>query len=125
MLYEVITRKFVQMIRSLGIHYVHEMAFGVDLIANRYMTFYSDFKGRYSISSCDPVVVSYIEKYHPNLINNLVPFVSPMVAMAKVVRKCHKENLMVIYIGPNIASKDEILLYDDDGKIDCARNNFV
>jgi len=113
-------RKFVQMIRSLGIHYVHEMAFGVDLIANRYMTFYSDFKGRYSISSCDPVVVSYIEKYHPNLINNLVPFVSPMVAMAKVVRKCHKENLMVIYIGPNIASKDEILLYDDDGKIDCA-----
>jgi len=113
-------RKFVQMIKSLGIHHVYEVSFGVDLIANKYLNFFSDFKGRYYITSCDPVVVNYIEKYHPNLINNLVPFVSPMVAMAKVVRTKHTDKAKVIYIGPNIATKDESMLYEDDGKIDCA-----
>jgi ferredoxin len=113
-------RKFVQMLKSLGIHNVYEISFGVDLIAQRYASFFADFKGRYYISSCDPVVVNFIEKYHPNLINNLVPYVSPMVAMAKVLRRKHGDKLQVIYIGPNIASKDETLLFEDDGKIDCA-----
>ena len=79
-------RKFVQMIRSLGIDFVYEMSFGTDLIANKYSRFFNDFKGRYYITSTDPVVVNFIEKYHPNLINNLAPFVSPMIAMTKVVR---------------------------------------
>jgi iron only hydrogenase large subunit-like protein len=113
-------RKFVQMIKSLGIQNVYEISFGVDLIAMKYQNLYNDFKGRYYISSCDPVVVNFIEKYHPNLVNNLVPFVSPMVAMARVIRNKHKDKLQIIYVGPNIASKDEILLYNDDAKIDCA-----
>lgn len=113
-------RKFVQMIKSLGVQNVYEISFGVDLIAMRYMTFFTDFKGRYYISSIDPVVVNFVEMYHPNLINNLVPFVSPMVAMAKVLRKKISPDIKIIYIGPNIASKNEIMLYQDDGKIDCA-----
>jgi iron only hydrogenase large subunit-like protein len=113
-------RKFVQMIKSLGINYVYEVSFGVDLIANKYLNFFNDFKGRFYITSCDPVVVNFIEKYHPNLVNNLTPFVSPMIAMAKVVHKKHDQNIKVIYIGPNIASKDEALLYDGDAKIDCS-----
>lgn len=113
-------RKFTQMIKSLGIQNVYEISFGVDLIAYKYMSFFNDFKGRYYITTCDPVVVNYIEKYHPNLINNLAPYVSPKIAMAKVIRKKHDNNLQIIYIGPNIASKDEIHLYKDDGKIDCA-----
>jgi iron only hydrogenase large subunit-like protein len=112
-------RKFVQMLRALGIQYVYEMAFGVDLVAQRYLNLFGDFKGRYYITSCDPVVVNYIEKYHPNLISNLAPFVSPMIAMAKVVNSIHKQKVRLLYIGPDIASKDEALLYEDDGKIDC------
>jgi iron only hydrogenase large subunit-like protein/PAS domain-containing protein len=113
-------RKFVQMIKSLGINHVYEVSFGVDLIANKYMNFFNDFKGRFYITSCDPVVVNFIEKYHPNLINNLTPYVSPMIAMARVVHKKHDQNTRIIYIGPNIASKDEALLYNGDGKIDCS-----
>jgi ferredoxin len=112
-------RKFVQMVKSLGIHHVYEVSFGVDLIANKYQNFFNDFRGRYYITSCDPVVVNFIEKFHPNLINNLTPFISPMIAMARVVRSKH-EKVKIIYIGPNIATKDEALLFEDDGKIDCA-----
>lgn len=71
----------------MGINYVNEVSFGVDLLAYKYLNLFSDFKGRYYISSCDPVVVAFVEKYHPNLVSNLAPFVPPMIATAKVVRK--------------------------------------
>ena len=40
-------RKFIQMIKSLGIHSVYEISFGVDMIAYKLMNFFNDFKGRY------------------------------------------------------------------------------
>lgn len=112
-------RKFVQMIKLLGIHHVYEVAFGADLIAQKYLNFFSNFRGRYYITSSDPVVVAYIEKYHPNLINNLVPFVSPMIAMTKVAHTIHNGEIKKIYIGPDIARKDEALRYEGDAKLDC------
>lgn len=111
-------RKFVTMIKALGIQYVNEVSFAVDLLAYKYINLISDFKGRYYITSLDPVVTSYIAKYHPNLINNLAPLVSPMTAMAKVVREMHGEDVKVMYIGPDIASKEEALRYTGDGKVD-------
>jgi iron only hydrogenase large subunit-like protein len=111
-------RKFVQMIKSLGIDYVNEVSFAVDLLAYKYLRLYDDFKGRYYISSCDPVVVSFVEKYHPTLIHNLAPFVSPMIAMAKVVRELYGDDIKVVYIGPDIASKDVAPKFQDDGKVD-------
>lgn len=111
-------RKFVAMIRSLNVEHVNEVSFGVDLLAYKYLSFYGDFKGRYYISSTDPVVVSYIEKYHPNLVKNIAPFISPMIAMAKVVRKKYGDNIKVLYVGPDIASKDVALNTNDDGKVD-------
>jgi iron only hydrogenase large subunit-like protein len=112
-------RKFVQMIKSLGINQVYEASFGTDLIAHRYLRFFNDFKGRYYITTTDPVVVNYVEKYHPNLVHNLAPFVSPAIAMAKVVHKIHGEKIKVLFFGPDIARKNEVLNYEDDGKIDC------
>lgn len=111
-------RKFVQMIKSLGIDHVNEVSFAVDMLAMKYRELFDAFKGRYYISSCDPVVVSFVEKYHPNLINNLVPYVSPMIAMAKIVRKKYGDDIKVIYIGPDIASKDVALRFGEDGKVD-------
>jgi hypothetical protein len=89
------------------------------LIAHQYLGFFNDFKGRYYITTTDPVVVNYVEKYHPNLVHNLAPFVSPMIAMAKVIHKIQGEKIKIIYIGPDIARKNEVLLYTDDGKVDC------
>ncbi len=111
-------RKFVAMIKSLGIDYVNEVSFGVDVLAYKYLVFYGNFKGRYYISSCDPVVVTYVEKYHPNLVKNLAPFVSPMIAMAKVVRKKYGEAIKVLYVGPDIASKDVAENAAGDSKVD-------
>jgi len=111
-------RKFVQMLKEMGFSEVHEMTFGVDMVAKKYFNLFGDFKGRYYISSHDPVVVSYIEKYHPNLINNLAPLVSPMVAMTKVLRQKYGPDVKVVYIGPNIAGKEEAVRFKGDARVD-------
>jgi Na+-translocating ferredoxin:NAD+ oxidoreductase RNF subunit RnfB len=113
-------RKFSTMLRALGVTYACELSFGVDIIAYKYQVLFSDFKGRYYITSTDPVVVSFIEKYHPNLINNLAPLVSPMIAGARIARQVYGPDIKVMYIGPDIAKKDEALQYDDDRRVDVA-----
>jgi PAS domain-containing protein len=111
-------RKFVEMIRELGFSYVSEASFGVDLVAARYHELFSDFRGKYQISANCPAVVSFIEKYYPELITNLAPVVSPMIASTRVVRKKFGADVKVVFIGPCIAAKEEARRYTDDGRVD-------
>ncbi len=111
-------RKFVEMIRALGFDYVVEASFGVDLVARKYRELFSAFKGKYYITSNCPAIVSLIEKFHPELVDNLAPIVSPMIASARVVRKKYGNDTKVVYIGPCIETKKEGKRYKDDGRID-------
>ncbi len=111
-------RKFVQMIKSLGFTYVCEVSFGVDLVAQKYKELFDNFNGKYYLSTCCPVVVELVEKFHPDLLSNLAPIVSPMVATAKVVRNTYGKDVKVVYIGPCIANKNEALKHNDDGRVD-------
>ncbi|HPD94789.1 MAG: 4Fe-4S binding protein [Bacteroidales bacterium] len=111
-------RKFVQMIKALGFDYVCEVTFGVDMVAREYKKLFDDFKGKYFITSMCPVIVSIIEKYHPELTQNLAPIISPIVATAKAVHRQYGQNVKIVLIGPCIQSKEEIKLYEGDGKIE-------
>ena len=111
-------RKFVQMIKHLGFDYVNEVSFGADIIALKYAELIKNFKGKYYISTACPVVVQHILKFQPELLDNLVPLVSPMIATAKIARNLYGDDIKIIYIGPCIESKNEATLYDKDGKID-------
>ncbi len=111
-------RKFVEMIRALGFDFVIEASFGVDLISHKYKELFTGFKGKYYITANCPAVVSYIEKFHPELTDNLAPIVSPMIATAKVARKKYGDDIRVVYIGPCLETKKEGRKYRDDGRID-------
>ncbi|MBS3807924.1 MAG: 4Fe-4S dicluster domain-containing protein [Bacteroidales bacterium] len=111
-------RKFVQMIRELGFDHVNEVSFGADLIALKYKELFDNFKGKYYITSNCHAVVSHVQKYHPDLINNMAPLVSPTIATAKVVRKKYGHDIHVVYIGPCIDTKEEAGLYEDENRID-------
>ncbi len=111
-------RKFVEMIRALGFTYVSEIAFGVDVIARQYRELIENFKGKYYISANCPAVVNYVEKFHPELVDNMAPIVSPMVAMAKIMRKEYGGDLKIVSIGPCIAAKQEVLRYTGASKVD-------
>lgn len=113
-------RKFVEMIRHLGFTYVNEVSFGVDLVARAYKKLFDNFKGKYYITSNCPSVVAYVEKFFPELINNLSPLINPMTATAKVVRKQFGKDIKVVFFGPCISSKHEAHKYKDDGQVDIA-----
>ncbi len=98
---------FVGMIRKLGFDFVNEVAFGADLVAEEYRKLVNQHNGKRYIATTCPAIINFIEKYHPSLVDNLAPIVSPMVADARVLRQMHGEDLKVVFIGPCIAKKAE------------------
>jgi iron only hydrogenase large subunit-like protein len=111
-------RKFVAMIRLLGFDYVHEVSFGVDLIALKYAELFSTAEGKYFITANCPAIVKLIEKFHPELAPNLAPLVSPMIATSMVVKELYGNDVATVQIGPCIDAKDEALLYRSGELID-------
>ncbi len=111
-------RKFVGMIRSLGFTYVHEVSFGVDLVAYAYRRLFEESSGKYYITANCPSIVEMIEKYHPHLVPNLAPLVSPMVATAMVTRDLYGDDVANVFIGPCIDIKAEATLYSEKNLVE-------
>ena len=112
------TEELIFRLRKLGFDYVHEVAYGADLVAKAYRDLLQDHPDeRYIATSC-PEIVAYVEKYVPSLVKNLAPIVSPMVAMARVVKKYFNNNCNVVFIGPCIAKKAEEEYNDSSSDVD-------
>lgn len=98
---------FVGMLRHIGFQSVVEVSFGADLVAKEYKSLLDEQGDNSYISSDCPAVVACIEKHHPDLVKSLAPIVSPMVAISRVLRKKHSNNIKIVFIGPCIAKKGE------------------
>ena len=100
-------RLLVGMIRQLGFDYITEVSFGADMIAREYEHRIKNSKGIGQISSDCPAIVYFIRQYHPELVDNLAPIASPMLAMTRIMKKKYGEELKVVFIGPCFAKKAE------------------
>lgn len=98
---------FVGAVKQLGFYKVTEVSFGADLVADKYAKLIDEKNGNKYISSDCPAIVSYVEHYYPHLVENLVPYSSPMDVMSKTVREKYGEDVKIIFIGPCIAKKTE------------------
>lgn len=110
----------VGMIRALGFDYVFEVAFGADLVAKQYARLLNDDEPKQYITTSCPATVHYIERYFPQLLDNLMPVVSPMIAMARVVHELHGDDTRIVFIGPCIAKKGETAADELQGEVDAA-----
>jgi iron only hydrogenase large subunit-like protein len=100
-------RILISMLKKLGFAKVFEVAFGADLVASEYRKLIHKKEVKGIISSDCPAIVSFIEKHNPELVGNLAPIASPMVAMARYLRFKHGNNFNLVFIGPCIAKKAE------------------
>ena len=105
-------RVITGMIKAIGFEYVAEVSFGADLVADRYKKLVTENKDFYISSDC-PSIVNYIKFYHPVLVDNLAPIVSPMVAMSRVMREKYGKETGVVFIGPCVAKKAESTEIDE------------
>lgn len=99
--------QLVAALKSLGFSEVHEGAYGARMIAGSYRdTLHSS--GQPLISSHCPAVVDLIERHYPSLVPNIMPIVSPMIAMGRFIKSILGEETRVVYVSTCIAAKFEI-----------------
>jgi iron only hydrogenase large subunit-like protein len=102
----------------LGFTHISETSIGAFPVAKESLK--RRRKDTSSICTACPAVVGFVEKYMPELVENLVPVASPMLAHAAIIRQKLGAETRVVFIGPCIAKKAEADKSEGAQKIDCA-----
>lgn len=106
----------------LGFAGVEETAIGATAVSEEYSRLVEKQAMPNLITTCCPTINLLVEKYFPELLDQLAPVPSPAVAHARMLRKAHGEDIKVIFIGPCISKKyegeksdviDAVLMYDE------------
>ncbi len=96
-------------LKKLGFAHVEETAVGATRISEEYKKLIEDGTMKNIITTCCPAGVSLVEKYYPELVVDLAPVVSPAVAHGKLLKEIYGKDIIVIFIGPCIAKKQEAI----------------
>lgn len=104
-------------LKHLGVRHVYNTGFGADIMIWVCMNFIGQFGLSGVISQFCPVIVNYLEKYKPELLQNLLPVQSPAMCTAIYVSDYLKNTDKLAFISPCIAKKHEIEDVNTYGKI--------
>lgn len=105
-------------LRKLGFAYVGETAIGAYDVAKATASCTRGMTQPRVCTAC-PAVVNYVEMYEPDLIESLVPVVSPMIAHARHIKARLGKDAKVVFIGPCVAKKAEADRPEYAGLVDC------
>lgn len=98
--------ELIQAIKNLGFTDVEETAIGAEIVSAHYSRMLEE-SNEPVISACCPVVVNVIKTYYPELVKNIAPVVSPMVAHGKVIKQRSGNDTYVVFAGPCVAKIGE------------------
>jgi iron only hydrogenase large subunit-like protein/uncharacterized Fe-S cluster-containing protein len=106
-------------LRALGFKYVGQTSQGAFQISDCARSIAEQDKSKTYIATACPALVNYIEKYQAELVDNLLPVVSPMVAHGRMLKEKLGKDASVVFIGPCVAKKSEIMRKDVQDAVDC------
>jgi iron only hydrogenase large subunit-like protein len=112
-------RRMAGALRELGFDYVFEAACGAYYTAQESFKYIMDVSRAYVHTSC-PAVINYITKYKPDLASAIAPVVSPMIGHARLLKGELGRDINIIFIGPCVAKKDELLRPEYKGLVAAA-----
>ncbi|MCQ4725380.1 4Fe-4S dicluster domain-containing protein [Anaerotignum faecicola] len=106
-------------IEKLGFYHAIEVALGADIVACHEAKEFSETieERQWMTTSCCPAFVKYIQKNYPDLMGHVSNTVSPMIAIAQMIRHLD-DNCKIVFIGPCTAKKMEIKEDDIKGIVD-------
>lgn len=96
-------------LKKLGVNRMISVSFGADITTWAYLNYVKKYNFRGGISQPCPAVVSYIERYMPELLPKLFPVQSPMMCAAIYAKKEMGISDKLAFISPCIAKKEEIM----------------
>lgn len=110
-------KQMVAGLHALGFTGVYEVALGADMVADHE----SDelLEKKVLTSSCCPGYVGFVKKKYPDLVDVVSHTPSPMVMIGLHIKEKH-DDAKVVFIGPCVAKKKEVLLGRAMQSIDCA-----
>lgn len=109
--------KFISGLKKLGFTSVQEVSVGAEKITEEYDRYIRENKPKYAISSCCTTVNLMVRKYYPDLVKYLLPVVTPMMALAKAIKR-ESPDCFNVFIGPCISKKYEANMPEYKGFID-------
>lgn len=96
----------IGMLRELGFDKVTELTFGARMVNWWYADYIKKHQDqKYFIASPCPTVVAYIQNKYPDLVQYLMPYASPMVSQARIIRQHYPDHLN-IFISPCFAKQN-------------------
>ena len=110
-------KKLFSYLKSIGVPVIYDISLGADITTWAYLKVMKEEKLKSIISQPCPVVVSYIEKYEEELIDNLVPIHSPAICTAIYMKKYKKLQYDIAMLTPCIAKTLEIRNVNTQGYI--------
>jgi iron only hydrogenase large subunit-like protein len=100
-------KKFVQLMKGFGFDLVSELTFGAKVVNQNYCKYISKNKNQEKfIASVCPMIVTLVKKQIPIVKKYLLPFDSPMIATAKILKKQNPGH-KIIFLSPCGAKKVE------------------
>ncbi|RCX09629.1 PAS domain S-box-containing protein [Anaerobacterium chartisolvens] len=111
-------KKIFGILKRLGFTNVEETAIGAVQVSLEYDRLMREKKMKNIITTACPSIVFLVQKYYPELINQLAPVVSPMIAHAKMMKNIYGSRIRVVFIGPCISKKEECSDLQNDGVVD-------
>lgn len=101
-------KKILGYVKKLGVSHIYSVSYGADICTWGYLKYLEKTGKKGMISSPCPAIVSYVEKYRTELIDALIPVYSPVMCMAKYLRKYEGNRDKIAFLSPCIAKKSEI-----------------
>ncbi|MDL2236833.1 EAL domain-containing protein [Christensenellaceae bacterium OttesenSCG-928-K19] len=95
-------------LKSLGVKHIYSVSAGADITIWAYVNYLKNYGGRGVISQPCPVIVNYIERYKPELLERLIPVQSPVMCTAIYLQKYMGVTDELAFISPCIGKKMEI-----------------
>ncbi len=110
-------------LKQLGFYAAEETAVGAEIVGLAHRDYMEQMPDRWPVivSAC-PVIINIVEKYYPDLIPHLAPIVSPMIAHGRLLAQKYGYGATpyIVFIGPCIAKKMEILDASETGAVSVA-----
>ncbi|KEI78689.1 hydrogenase [Clostridium botulinum A2 117] len=110
--------KIIASLKTLGIKYAEETALGADITTRLYKSFLKENKQDYYITTACPSLNLLVEKYYPELVKYMLPFMSPMACHGKILKKVYGKDSFTLFIGPCTSKKAEHENYNFENSID-------
>ncbi len=101
-------KKLYGYLRTIGINMIYDVSFGADITVWAYLKAMKEKQLSSIIAQPCPAIVNYIEKYEPELINQLAPIHSPMLCTAIYMKKYKNIKDNIAFLSPCVAKSDEI-----------------